>query len=354
MQERLERLQERLRERSLESILITHPANRQYISGFDGSSGVLLAGCEGAYLVTDFRYEAQAGEQAPYCRVRRWQEDLPKSLAPILAETGWRRLGFEQKHLTYALYRELSAGLAVEPVPVDDLVEELRMVKDETEAALLRRGAACLDRGFAHILSYIKPGLSEQAVSLELEFYLRRLGAEGTSFRFIVASGERGAMPHGVASPKELAPGDLVTMDFGAVFDAYATDMTRTVCLGEPDRRQREVYEVVRQAQQAAAAGIRPGLTGKEADALARDMIAAAGFGEYFGHGLGHGVGLETHEQPVLSPRGEVILSPGMVVTVEPGIYIPGWGGVRIEDMVLVTATGAEILTRATRELIII
>lgn len=354
MKQRLEKMQEKLRRMELEALLVTHPANRQYLSGFDGTSGVLLIGHEEAFLITDFRYTEQAEKQAPHFEICAWREELPKSLAPLLEATGWERVAFEGKHLTYAAYRELAEALPVELVSRENLVEELRVIKSADEVEILRRGAACTDEAFSHILKFIAPGRTEREISLELEFYLRRLGAEGTSFRFIVASGERGAMPHGVASSKQLAAGELVTMDFGAVFDSYVTDMTRTVVLGNPDGRQREIYEVVRMAQRKALDGIRPGMTAREADALAREAIKEAGFGEYFGHGLGHGVGLETHEQPVLSPRGETVLAPGMVVTVEPGIYIPGWGGVRIEDMVLITADGAETLTGSTRELIVI
>lgn len=354
MKERVERLQEKLRRQPLEALLITHLANRRYLSGFDGSSGVLLVGPERCFLVTDFRYREQAEQQAPHCIVRPWQDDLPKSLAPLLAEAGWKQLGFEKKDLTYALYQELSDGLDTVLVPVDGLVEALRMVKDEAEIEIMKNGAACLDLAFSHILTLLKPGLTEEEVSVELEFFLRRLGAEGSSFRFIVASGERGAMPHGVASAKKLAAGELVTMDFGAVFESYTTDMARTVCLGKPDSRQEAIYEVVREAQRQAAAALKPGMTAKEVDAVAREIIKEAGFADQFGHGLGHGVGLETHELPLLSFRSEAVLEAGMVVTVEPGIYLPGWGGVRIEDMMLITASGAESMTHSARELMII
>ncbi len=354
MNDRLRQLQEKLAAEDIDALLVTQPANRRYLSGFDGTSGVLLVGREKAFLVTDFRYLEQAEKQAPHCKLCPWKDDLPKSLAPLVEAERWQKIGFEEKHLTCAAYRELAAGISTELVGRDGLVEDLRLIKSESELAILRRGAACLDRAFEHICKFIRPGLTEQAVSLELEYRLRCLGAEGISFRYIVASGERGAMPHGVASPKTLSAGELVTMDFGAVFDGYNTDMTRTVALGEPDARQRQIYETVRAAQQKALLGIKPGMTGKEADALAREPIKEAGFGEYFGHGLGHGVGLDYHEQPVLSPRSETILAPGMVVTVEPGIYIPGWGGVRIEEMVLITAQGAEMLTLSTRELAVI
>jgi len=352
LKERVQRLQEKLQQHNLQALLVSHPANRQYLSGFDGSSGVLLVEREQCFLFTDFRYREQAERQAPHCCLAPWKNNLPQSLAPVLAETGVTRLGFEEKHLTYGLYRELSQKLKAELVPVDGLVEEQRVVKDSSEIGILKRGAACLDQAFQHIIKFIKPGQSEQEIALELEFYLRRMGATETLFRYIVASGERGAMPHGVASEKKVARGELLTIDFGAVFSGYTTDMTRTVCLGEPDPRQVEIYNTVKEAQQRAAAALRPGMTGHEADAVAREIIKEAGYEKEFGHGLGHGVGLETHELPRLSPQSETVLQPGMVVTVEPGIYIPGWGGVRIEDMMLITETGAEAMTRSTRELI--
>ncbi|NLY39637.1 MAG: aminopeptidase P family protein [Firmicutes bacterium] len=354
MNKRLQRLQEKLAEHSLEAILISQPANRRYISGFSGSSGYLLVGREQAFLITDFRYLEQASQQAPDFEIRKAKENLAQSLAPLLDETGWRQVAFEKNDLTYALYSELTQGTSVAWKPLAGLVEELRMIKDEQELAILRRGAAVTDAAFAHILTMIKPGVTEQELSLELEYFMRRRGASRASFRYIVASGPRGAMPHGTASSKQLAAGELLTMDFGAVFDAYCTDITRTVCLGEPDEQQRRVYEVVLQAQQEARARIRPGMTGREIDALARNLIKEAGFDEQFGHGLGHGLGLEVHEEPRLAPLSKTVLQPGMVITVEPGIYIPGWGGVRIEDMVLLTAEGAELLTHSPRELIIV
>ena len=252
MSKRLQRLQEKLAEHSLEAILISQPANRYYISGFAGSSGYLLVGREQAYLITDFRYLEQASQQAPGFEIHKAKEDLAQSLAPLLEKTGWRQVAFEKKHLTYALYRELTKDSSVEWKPAAGLVEELRTVKDERELAILRQGAAETDAAFAHILSVIKPGVTEQELSLELEFFMRRRGASEAAFRYIIASGQRGAMPHGTATPRQPAAGELITMDFGAVFDAYCTDMTRTVCLGEPDERQRRIYELVLQAQQEA------------------------------------------------------------------------------------------------------
>lgn len=354
MPERLQSLQEQLKKRSLEAILVTHPANRYYLSGFDGSNGVLLIGQEEALLFTDFRYLEQAEKQSPYFKICPWKSKLGEALSPYMAAAGWDTLVFEEEQVTYSLYSELKETLPLELLPRKGLVEELRAVKSGAEVASLRRGAAVMDRAFEYLLNLAKPGMTEQEVALDLEYYLRRQGSEGALFRYIVASGERGSLPHGIASEKRLASGELVTVDFTGTFESYATDMTRTFALGEPGARAREIYETVRLAQQEARQKIKPGMTGVEADALARNLIKKAGYGEYFGHGLGHGLGLEVHERPTLSPRSETTLVPGMVVTIEPGIYIPGWGGVRIEDMVLITSGGAESLTGCPRELIVI
>lgn len=354
MPERLRRLQEQLKKRSLDAVLVTHPANRVYLSGFDGSNGVLLIGSGEAFLFTDFRYLEQAEKQSPDFRVCPWKGKLSEALGPHIAAAGWSNLAFEEEQVTYSLYTELKEGLPIGLVPQRGLVEELRAVKSKAEAEILRRGAEIMDRAFDYLLNTVKPGMTEQEVALELEYYLRRQGSEGTLFRYIVASGKRGSLPHGIATEKLLRSGELVTIDFTGTFDSYATDMTRTIALGEPGARAREVYENVRLAQQEAREKIRPGMTGIEADALARELIKEAGFGEHFGHGLGHGLGLEVHELPTLSPRSETTLVSGMVVTIEPGIYIPGWGGVRIEDMVLITSGGAEPLTCCSRELIVI
>lgn len=351
---RLHRLQEEMKQRSMEALLVTHPLNRRYLSGFDGSNGVLLIGPEEALLFTDFRYQEQAAGQARQFKICSWKAQLGELLKPYLEAAGYRTLHFEEEQVTYRLYRELQEALPLELIPQRGLVEELRAVKSEAEIAALRRGAAVMDEAFEFLLNLARPGMTERAVALELEFYLRRRGSTGTLFSFIVASGERGSLPHGIASEKKLQAGELVTVDFTGTFDGYATDMTRTFALGEPGPRAREIYEIVRLAQQEAREKIRPGLTGSEADALARRIIGEAGYGERFGHGLGHGVGLEVHERPVLSPLSEDTLLPGMVVTIEPGIYLPGEGGVRIEDMVFLTSGGAESLTRCSRELIAI
>ena len=231
-------------------------------------------------------------------------------------------------------------------------LDALRQVKDADEIALIRRACAIADEGFAHIIRYIQPGMTEMEVAAELEHYMRTLGSERPAFQTIIASGVRGSLPHGVASDRVIARGELVTMDFGAVCAGYHSDITRTICVGRADARQREIYDAVLSAQMRALAALRPGVTGIEVDRVARDSLAEKNFEQYFGHGLGHSLGLEIHEEPRLSKAGKHIMQPNMLITDEPGVYIPGWGGIRIEDTVLITADGSEPLTRAPKEFI--
>ena len=354
MKERLHKLRQEMKKRSLEAFLVTDPVNRRYLSGFDGSHGILLIGDAEAFLCTDFRYLEQAEKQAPHFTILPWKSKLGDLLKSVVEEADWSVLAFEEEQVTYSLYRQLQTALPAELKPQKGLVEDLRAVKTDDEINRLEKGAAMMDRAFEYILGLAEPGMTEQELSLELEYYLRRRGSTETLFKYIVASGTRGSLPHGIASEKKMGRGELVTVDFTGTFEGYATDMTRTFALGEPEKRALEIYEIVRLAQQEAREKMGPGLTGREADALARGVIEDAGYGEHFGHGLGHGLGLEVHERPTLSPRGEETLAPGMVVTIEPGIYIPGWGGVRIEDMVVITPEGARSLTRYPRKLIVI
>ncbi len=351
MDERLTSFRKTLKENDIDAMLITNPVNRRYLSRFEGTSGVLLISNDEAFLVTDFRYTEQAANQAREFAIRRWQDDLHKNLAPIIKEAGWKKLGFEARHIVFSTYNEMKEILPSELVPLEETVEKLRMQKSEEEIEALRSGAKILDRAYEFILANIKPGQAEKELALELETYLLRQGAEERAFQFIVASGERGAMPHGTAADRRMQEGDLVTIDYGAVFGGYATDMTRTVVLGKADQKQKEVYNLVLEAQQEAVRAVKPGMKASALDAVARNIIDNAGYANYFGHGLGHGIGLETHEQPVLNPRSNTILEPGMTVTIEPGIYIRDWGGVRIEDMVVVTGSGGESLTASPREL---
>ncbi|MEA3459204.1 MAG: M24 family metallopeptidase, partial [Chloroflexota bacterium] len=230
-----------------------------------------------------------------------------------------------------------------------DMVEKIRAVKEEDELKKIKRAVALTDEAFAHIVDFIEPGMTEKEVAWELEVFMRTYGAEKMAFDPIVAAGPNGAMPHATPSEQAIRPGESLIMDFGCVIDGYHSDMTRTICLGRPDDRFQEVYDLVLSAQLAAEEAIRPGMMGKEADGIAREVIEKAGYGEQFGHGLGHGVGLAIHEKPTLGALSCDVLEPGMVFTVEPGIYIPGWGGVRIEDVVVLGEDGPEVLTEAAK-----
>lgn len=352
--QRLAKLRRRLAEENLEALLVASHPNRAYLSGYTGDSGTLVITAGASLLLTDSRYTEQAEAQASGFTVVREGNDRLATLVETLQRLKPARTGFESRAVSFAAAQEWEGELAgvTALVPTAGLIEELRQVKDEGELALLRQAAALADAGFARLLGTVRAGLTEREVALELEFFLRRQGAEAAGFEFIVASGPRGSLPHGAASGKVIQDGELVTFDFGCFVGGYTSDLTRTVAVGSAPERLREVYEVVRRAQEAGVQAVRPGRTGAEVDGVARAIIAGAGYGEAFGHGLGHGVGREVHESPRLRLNGTEVLRPGMVVTVEPGVYLPGVGGVRIEDMVLVTETGGERLTHSRRDLV--
>ncbi|MFZ5814834.1 MAG: M24 family metallopeptidase [Bacillota bacterium] len=353
---RLDRLRASLEQRGLDAIVINKPHNRFYLSGFTGTAGVLLITGKSAYLITDFRYTEQAAAQAPHFTVLRPESTNYALLARLLEQEQVQRIGIEGDYLSvdeHTTYRETFGQR--EMLSATGLVEALRLVKDEQEQQLMRRAAAIADEAWAQIIPLIKPGVVERDLALELEYRMKRLGAEALSFDIIVASGVRSALPHGRASEKVIEAGDLVTFDFGCIYRGYCSDMTRTVMVGEPTPKQREIYEIVLEAQLRGVAACRAGITGRELDEACRGYIREKGYGDAFGHGTGHGVGIEIHEGPRASFRSEgEILQPGMIVTIEPGIYLPGWGGVRIEDMVLVTETGCESFSTSPKELLIL
>lgn len=351
---RLKGLRQALKGHQVDAFLITRPENRAYMCGFTGSAGALIITSDKALLVTDFRYIEQATAQASEFEVIKQGAVLTDTLRQALEGAGVRRLAFEKEYVSYADYERYRDKLGVELVPVDGAVEKLRQVKDPEEVEAIRRAAAIGDKAFRHILDFLRPGLREDEVALELEFQMRKMDATGLAFDIIVASGPRSSLPHGRASERVIQQGDFVKMDFGCVVDGYCSDMTRTVVLGEPTEKQREIYDIVLEAQVTSLKAVRPGLTGREIDEVARKVIADRGYGDYFGHGLGHGVGRMVHEGPRVSVLGEDPLVPGNVVTIEPGVYLPGWGGVRIEDLVIVTETGADVLTGSPKELIIL
>lgn len=349
---KLARLRQSLVAEGWDALIVTKVPNGVFLSGFTGGEAFLLISAEEALLFTDFRYTEQAEAEAPDFHVIEVVEKPAEVLAREITRIGCAKVGFEADDVDYRRYTAWKDALPlVVLVPTTGVVERLRHVKTPDEIATIRQAASIADEAFLEILPMIKPGARERDVALELEFAMRRRGAEKLAFPTILASGPRGSLPHGVASEKVISRGELVTIDFGAVFNFYCSDATRTVVVGEADARQKEIYEIVLAAQRKAVAAIRPGVTGAEVDAVARQIISDHGHAEHFGHGLGHGVGLEVHEGPRLSKTGKDTLVPGMVVTAEPGIYVAGWGGVRIEDLVLVTENGAEVLTGLPKEL---
>ncbi len=352
IRDRLVKLRGGMAADGLDGLLVTDRINIRYLTGFTGSYAVLLITGDTAFLLTDSRFVEQASAESPGFAIETIEDGWVSSAADLIRRLDVRRVGFEGAALSYADWRSLSEGLpGGELLSADDLIGPLRMVKEECEIALIREAAGIADLTFEYIAGVLKPGLREREVALEIECFMRKHGADKEAFDTIVVSGPRSALPHGEATDKVICAGELVVLDLGARKQGYHSDITRTVLLGEPDARQQEVYDVVAEAQQRAIASMRPGLLGREVDAIAREYIAGRGYGDYFGHGLGHGLGLSVHDGRILAKKSEIALEPGMVVTVEPGIYIPGWGGVRIEDDVLVTESGHEVLTHSPREL---
>jgi Xaa-Pro aminopeptidase len=350
---RADRLAERANARELDLLLVSRLVNVRWLSGFTGSSAAAVVGPDGTRrFVTDFRYLTQSAEELDPA----WEREIAVDLLAGVVKRGLTaplRLGFDDAHLSVADHAKL-AGLVpdgVELVTAGGLVEALRARKDPGELDRVRAAAALADEALLDVLERGLAGRTEREVALELEFAMRRLGAEAASFPPIVAAGEHGARPHAAPRDVEIPTGTLCVIDWGAQLDGYASDCTRTFATGELDARDREVYELVRRAQAAALDAVRAGPTGREVDAVARAVIEAAGHAEHFGHGLGHGVGLEIHEGPRLSKQGEDTLAEGMVVTIEPGVYVPGGVGVRIEDLVIVTDDGCEIVSSLPKDL---
>lgn len=351
--ENTQKLTTTLKEKNLDAILITNPFNRRYITGFTGTAGAAIVTKNNERIfITDFRYIEQATEQAEAFTIIKHKQAIEIEIQNQIEKLNIKSLGFEKNDVSYATFETYKMAFKADLVPVSGMIEQLRLIKSNDELAILKSAAEIADATYTHIQSYIKPGVREIDVANELEFFMRKQGATSSSFDIIVASGYRSALPHGVASNKEIQTGELVTLDFGALYKGYCSDTTRTLALGEISEALTEIYETVLEAQKRGVAGIKPGMTGQQADALTRDYISDQGFGEYFGHSTGHGLGMEVHEGPAVSPKSDKVLRPGMVVTVEPGIYIPNIGGCRIEDDIVITETGNERLTVSTKELI--
>jgi Xaa-Pro aminopeptidase len=361
--QRLQRLRAKLDAEMLDGLLVSQPESRYYLSGYAGhdlpprdSAGYLLITRTHALLLTDPRTTEQAEHEAPEFEISTYAagSEAAQAVAQAIGRLGGRRFGFESVHLPYAIWAQINAGLpsGIELQPSARVVDDLRIVKDAEELVCLEQAVDVLDRCLAHVLQRIEPGLTERHVARMVELYLIE-HADGVSFPSIVASGPNASVPHAVPSERRITEGEVLKIDIGARVAGYCSDMTRTVCLGQPrDARLVELHALVLEAQAHAEANVRPGMTGREADALSRDLIARAGYGAAFTHSLGHGIGLEVHEPPWLSQqRGDEPLRPGMVFSVEPGVYLPGWGGVRIEDLVVLEETGARVLCHSPRTL---
>lgn len=352
--EKLTRLREAMEKVDVDGFLITSIYNRRYMTNFTGTAGVVLISLKEAKFITDFRYVEQASKQAKGYEIIQHKGTLIEEIGKQVRDMNIEKLGFEQEYVTFASYKQYEKAVNAQLIPVSGIIENLRLIKTPSEIKILKEAADIADRAFTHILDFIRPGITELDVSNELEFFMRKEGASSSSFDTIVASGTRSALPHGVATDKMIETGDLVTLDYGAYYKGYVSDITRTVAVGKPSEELEKIYDIVLEAQLSGMAGIKSGMTGKQADALTRNVIVEKGYGEYFGHSTGHGIGLEVHEGPALSIRSDLILQPGMAVTVEPGIYLPGVGGVRIEDDTIITIDGNEALTHSKKELIIL
>lgn len=354
MIKRIEKLRALMGKSAIDAYLVTSPANLRYLTNFTGTAGMALVTLDQAFFITDFRYIEQASEQVQGMTIIQHQGDIVSELLKLMESQSVSVLGFEDAVLTYAEYSIFEEVIDAELAPASGLIERLREQKDDGEIAIIEKACAIADEGFDHVLKMIRPGMTELEVANQLDFYMRSLGASGTSFETIVASGVRSALPHGVASEKMIEQGDLITLDFGCVYQGYVSDITRTFAIGDPGQQLKDIYQIVLAAQKKVLEVAQAGVTGSQLDAVARDFISGAGYGEAFGHSTGHGIGMEIHEGPNISRSNDEQLMEGNVITDEPGIYLAGLGGVRIEDDLVILAEGNRILTQSPKELIIL
>lgn len=353
---RLQALRDEMETRPFDTFMVLVAENRRYLSGytaedgqFDETAGILLISMEKALLVTDSRYDLQAAQEAPLFKVLQYKQGQYQELPDILTSMGTKSLGFENVRLSCLQYDQLSRGisdnqLGIELIPVQDLVENMRICKDADEITAIRSALSLTESIFLDFVTTISVGDTEKKLAWELEKRLRQAGADALSFPTIVAAGPNSALPHAIPTDRPVQKGEPILFDFGIRMDGYCSDISRMAFIGSPDETYRKIYHTVLDAQQKAIDNIKSGHRSKVVDEIARNHIASMGYGENFGHGLGHGVGLAVHEAPRLSPLKDTVLASGMVTTVEPGVYIPEWGGIRLENMVVVRDTGAEVL----------
>ena len=351
--ERISRLKELILQKNIDAAVISDPYNVRYLCGFSGGEGYLYISDKRQCMLVDSRYTLWAESECKNTQVITVQGNYYDIIGEFLKEDNVNTAALEGSHLTYNEFRTFKESLPVRNIiSVSDEFDNLRAVKDEYEISMIARAEAIGDEAFDYILGVLKPGMTEKEVAIELEMYMRNHGAESLSFPVIAASGANSASPHAVPSDKKLEYGDFLTMDFGCVYNGYCSDMTRTVVIGKANREQKKIYEIVLLAQNTALKKLRAGMTGAQADMIARDIITGAGYGNNFGHGLGHSVGLYIHESPRLSRLEDKVLKEGMTVTVEPGIYIEGMFGVRIEDVAVIKEDGILNLTHSDKKLI--
>ena len=351
-QNRIEKLRSKFSEMEIDGLFVSHPENRRYLSGFDGSAGYLLITPHTSILATDFRYLEQAKDQAPGYDIFPVKGDLKDWFPRLLDGSGLKRLGFEAGHVSFSLYRKLSDILRETPqklIPLNGLVEGLREIKEPEEIELITRAAAISDAAFGYAEEIIHPGMTERELAWEIERFMREHGSEAIPFEVIAASGPNSALPHARPSQRVIGEGEPVVIDIGARVGGYASDLTRTICSGKAGEQFNRVYNTVLGAQLGAIAMIKAGMTGEDADRFARIIIEEAGLGEAFGHSLGHGIGLAPHELPRLGPGAPGALLNGMVFTIEPGVYLEGWGGVRIEDIVVMENNRIRVISKSRK-----
>lgn len=348
-------LRDKLRDFDIDCILITSKANYFYMSGFNGSSCYLLITQNSQYLFTDFRYIEQAKIQCKEYQVIKTASEPFAELIEVFLNENIKTVAFEADKLSYNKYIQIEQKLHDAQLrPIENIIENMRQIKEAREIEKMRHAAKIADIVFESVLEILKPGISENEVAAQIEFLSKKEGASDKSFDTIIASGKRASLPHGTATDKVIEQNDVVVMDYGVIYEGYCSDITRTVFIGSKNDELVRVYNIVLEAQMAAINSIKAEVSGVNVDETSRNIISNYGYGEYFGHSLGHGIGIEVHESATLSPKSDIILKQNMITTVEPGIYIPGLGGVRIEDMVLIKQDGVELLTNASKDLLVI
>ena len=352
---RIEKLRNLMKEKEADSVLVSKKENVVYLSGFTGSDALLFITKAKKFLVTDFRYLIQASQECGQYEVRKYKDSIEDEIKSLVFENDVSNVGIEEKDLTHFRYNKITDKIPnTGIIYFGEILETLRIIKDDKELKNIRKSVEITDDVFKEVLKYIKPGVTENEIASEIQYHIRKKGGTGQSFEIIVASGLRSALPHGVASDKKINNNEPVVIDFGSIYNDYCSDMTRTVFVGEPTEELKKIYNVVLKAQKNAIDYIKEGIVCKEADSIARDYIAKNGYGDYFGHALGHGVGLEIHENPRLSTKCDIVLKSGMTVTVEPGIYIENIGGVRIEDLVVIKDNKADVMSSSSKDIIIL